>query len=108
MIPAPGRIPTVEKPGMPVENCMAHRATVAPKESSPWHDATVASHANVVPPATLERLANVKGELRLPNTIVFSLFPTLDPFAKARLFSALPSLAWFQARHLRDRSRKAR
>ena len=25
----------------------------------------------------------VKGELRVPNTINFSLFPTLDPFAKA-------------------------
>jgi hypothetical protein len=28
-------------------------------------------------------LATVKGELRVPNTINFSLFPTLDPFAKA-------------------------
>jgi hypothetical protein len=33
--------------------------------------------------ATLERYAVVKGELRVPNTINFSLFPTLDPFAKA-------------------------
>jgi len=28
-------------------------------------------------------LATVKGELRVPNTINFSLFPTLNPFAKA-------------------------
>ncbi len=33
--------------------------------------------------ATVAWLAMVKGELRVPNTINFSLFPTLDPFAKA-------------------------
>jgi hypothetical protein len=49
---------------MPVENCLAPRATVA-------------SHA------THAQYARVKGELRVPNTINFSLFPTLDPFAKA-------------------------
>jgi hypothetical protein len=52
---------------MPVENCMAPHATLAPH-------------------ATVERYARVKGELRLPNTINFSLFPTLDPFAKAVYF----------------------
>src|SRR5213596_889180 len=43
----------------------------------------LAPHATVAPPATVERLATVKGELRVPNTINFSLFPTLNPFAKA-------------------------
>jgi hypothetical protein len=33
--------------------------------------------------AAMVRLATVKGELRVPNTLNFSLFPTLDPFAKA-------------------------
>jgi len=67
----------------PVENSMAPHATVAPKPHSPWHDATVASPANLAPVATQAQLAVVKGELRVPNTINFSLFPTLDPFAKA-------------------------
>src|SRR5205809_2589473 len=44
---------------------------------------SLAPHATVAPPATMERLATVKGELRVPNTINFSLFPTLEPFAKA-------------------------
>jgi hypothetical protein len=55
----------------PVENSLAPHATVAPNDSAPWHGATVA------------RYAEVKGELRVPNTINFSLFPTLDPFEKA-------------------------
>src|SRR5213076_460501 len=38
---------------------------------------------SLAPHATVERLATVKGELRVPNTINFSLFPTLEPFAKA-------------------------
>src|SRR5438552_2620755 len=66
----------------PVENSLAPHATVAQKEHSPWHSATVA------PPATVERLATVKGELRVPNTINFSLFPTLEPFAKAVYYSS--------------------
>lgn len=33
--------------------------------------------------ATVEQYAEVKGELRVPNTVNFGLFPTLDPFAKA-------------------------
>src|SRR5207249_2158736 len=67
----------------PVENSLAPHATVAQKEPSPWHGVTVAPAATVAPPATVERLATVKGELRVPNTINFSLFPTLNPFAKA-------------------------
>jgi len=55
---------------MPVENCLAPRATVAPY-------ATLARHATLAP------YARVKCELRVPNTINFSLFPTLGPFAKA-------------------------
>src|SRR5437867_8971238 len=44
---------------------------------------SLAPHATVALPATVERLATVKGELRVPNTINFRLFPTLEPFAKA-------------------------
>jgi hypothetical protein len=67
----------------PVENSLAPHATVAPNDSSPWHGATVAQDATVASGATVARYAEVKGELRVPNTINFSLFPTLDPFAKA-------------------------
>ncbi len=67
----------------PVEKSMAPHATVAHKPPSPWHDATVAPDTTVAPEATVERYAMVKGELRVPNTINYSLFPTLDPFAKA-------------------------
>src|SRR5438876_668634 len=67
--PRPGR-------ATPVENSLAPHATVAQKEHSPWHDATEA-------PAAVAQYAPVKGELRVPNTINFSLFPTLNPFAKA-------------------------
>jgi hypothetical protein len=68
---------------MPVENCLARRATVAQNDIPAWHAATVAPHATLAPHATVARYARVKGELRIPNTINFSLFPTLDPFAKA-------------------------
>ena len=44
---------------------------------------SLAPHATVALPATVERPATVKGELRVPNTINFRLFPTLEPFAKA-------------------------
>jgi hypothetical protein len=71
------------KPSPPVEKTLAHDTTVAPERDSPWHAAKEASPATAVPDATLARLAVVKGELRVPNTINFSLFPTLDPFAKA-------------------------
>src|SRR5213593_2336323 len=58
------------RPGsvQPVENSLAPRVTVAQNDHSAWHDATV------VPHATVERLATVKGELRVPNTINFRLF----------------------------------
>lgn len=68
---------------MPVENCLAPRATVAQNDIPAWHGATVAPHATLAPHATVAQYARVKGELRIPNTINFSLFPTLDPFAKA-------------------------
>ena len=67
----------------PVENTLAPDATVAQGASSAWHGATVARHATLAPHATVERYAIVKGELRVPNTLNFSLFPTLDPFARA-------------------------
>jgi hypothetical protein len=70
-------------PAVPVENTLAPDATVAQGASSAWHGATVARHATLAPHATVERYAIVKGELRVPNTLNFSLFPTLDPFAKA-------------------------
>ncbi len=76
----------VSKPGHdihPVENCLAPRATVAQNDIPAWHGATVAPHATLAPHATVARYARVKGELRVPNTINFSLFPTLDPFSKA-------------------------
>ncbi len=62
---------------------MARGATVARNEESAWHGATVAQDARVELDATQARYAMVKGELRVPNTINFSVFPTLDPFAKA-------------------------
>ncbi|MBN1567404.1 MAG: hypothetical protein JXA73_06130 [Acidobacteria bacterium] len=71
---------------MPVENCMAPRATVARNDTPAWHGATVAPHATLAYHATPARYATVKGELRVPNTINFRLFPTLDPFAKAVYF----------------------
>jgi hypothetical protein len=52
-------------------------------EKATAHHATVVQGATVAPDATVERLAVVKGELRVPNTVNYSLFPTLDPFAKA-------------------------
>src|SRR5438093_3028943 len=51
--------------------------------SAPPVENSLAPHATVAPPATVERLATVKGELRVPNTINFSIFPTLNPVAKA-------------------------
>src|SRR5438034_3142630 len=68
---------------LPVENSLAPRATVAQKHDSPWHGATVAPAATLASRATVERYATVKGALRVPNTINFSIFPTLNPFAKA-------------------------
>ncbi len=80
--PAAGTSPR-PRPSPPVEKTLAHNATAAPEGDSPWHAATEAPPATMAPDATLARLAMVKGELRVPNTINFSLFPTLDPFAKA-------------------------
>ena len=68
---------------MPVENCRAPRATVAQNDISAWHGATLAHHATLASHATVAQYAKVKGELRVPNTVNFSIFPTLDPFAKA-------------------------
>lgn len=62
---------------IPVEN------TMAPHASSRAPHATVASDATVAGDATVALYAMVDGELRVPNTINFSLFPTLEPFAKA-------------------------
>jgi hypothetical protein len=74
--------PDIE-PQAPVENCLAPRATVAQNHIPAWHGATVAPRATLARHATVARYARVKGELRVPNTVNFSLFPTLDPFSKA-------------------------
>jgi hypothetical protein len=80
----PCRPPAVMPEGeLPVENSLACDATLAPDDSSAWHDATVAPPATVAANATVAPCTMVKGELRVPNTLNFSLFPTLDPFAKA-------------------------
>jgi hypothetical protein len=68
---------------LPVEKSLAPHATVALMQPSAWHDATVAPDAMAASAATVAEYAMIKGELRVPNTINFSLFPTLDPFAKA-------------------------
>jgi hypothetical protein len=64
-----------------VEKSLAPHVTVALKRPSAWHDATEVTAATAAPDATVERFAAVKGELRVPNTVNYSLFPTLDPFA---------------------------
>ncbi len=71
------------RPVQPVEKSMAPRATVARDDSSAWHGATVERDATVAPHATVAGYAMVRGELRVPNTLNFTVFPTLDPFAKA-------------------------
>jgi len=81
--PPAGGMSSRPRPAQSVEKTPAHNATVAPERNSPWHAATEAPPATVESDATVARLATVKGELRVPNTINFSLFPTLDPFAKA-------------------------
>ena len=70
-------------PAEPVENGMARGATLAQDAESAWHDASLAPRATLAPCATPARYAMVKGELRVPNTISFSLFPMLEPYAKA-------------------------
>jgi hypothetical protein len=82
-VPIDGIVSKPEPDIPPVENCMAPRATVARNDISACHGATVAHHATLASHATLARYARVKGELRVPNTIYFSLLPTLDPFARA-------------------------
>jgi hypothetical protein len=66
-----------------VEKSLAPHATVSIQRHPAWHDATVATPASLAPDASVELYAEVKGELRVPNIVNFSLFPTLDPFAKA-------------------------
>src|SRR5947208_9773129 len=80
--PSPNVSPLTTR-SWPVENSLVPHATVAQSAHSPWHGATVAGDATVASGATVARLATVKGELRVPNTINFRIFPTLNPFAKA-------------------------
>ncbi len=81
--PSPNVSPLTTTRSWPVENSLVPHATVAQSAHSPWHGATVAGDATVASGATVARLATVKGELRVPNTINFRIFPTLNPFAKA-------------------------
>src|SRR6266516_4028472 len=67
----------------PVENSVACHAVVAQNAHLSWHDATEAPAATEASPANGARYSIVPGELRVPNTINFRLFPTLNPFAKA-------------------------
>jgi hypothetical protein len=76
-----------------VENTLAKMTTVAKTGPSPWPMATIvktatvanlATHDNLTTVdslATVAKLTEVKGELRIPNTIIDSLFPTLEPAA---------------------------
>jgi len=76
-----------------VENTLVNMATVAKTEASPSPLATVVKMATVAELATdanpttldnlatLDKLTEVKGELRVPNTILDSLLPTLEPAA---------------------------
>src|SRR5262245_52620248 len=74
--------PEAVAPGMD-DVCGPVEKPMAGSEGSRWHAATVVPDARVASSATVECYAQVKGELRVPNTINFGLFPTLDPFAKA-------------------------
>src|SRR5690349_23834255 len=64
-----------------VEKSLAPSTTLAQKAGSARHDATVAPNANLAPSAAVELYAEVKGELRVPNTINFGCSPrwTLSP-----------------------------
>ena len=76
-----------------VENALANLATVAKQDASPAPLAAVAktatevnspSHAKkttVADLATVDTVTEVKGELRISNTIIDSLLPTLEPAA---------------------------
>jgi helix-turn-helix protein len=90
------RFPHEESVDAFVKNTMAKMTTVAKSEPSPWPMATVVksatvaelpTHDNLTTAESLDNLANlanladVKGELRVPNTIVDSLLPTLEPAA---------------------------
>ena len=88
-----------------VENTPAKMATMAKTEGSPTPLATVVkmatvaeltTHANLTTVdnlATLAKLTEVKGELRVPNTILDSLLPTLEP-AAALLYLRLYRLSY--------------
>jgi hypothetical protein len=94
--PAVDRFSAQESADAPVENTMAKMTAVAKGEPSPWPMATVAKTATVAELSThddlttlmgpdnlptLASLAEVRGELRVPNTIIDSLLPTLEPAA---------------------------
>jgi hypothetical protein len=64
------------QPFVPYKPTHAPHAIPACDACSPWHGATVAPHA------TVAQRAGVKGHLRIPNTLNFIIFPTLDPYAR--------------------------
>ncbi len=51
-------------------------ANSAPGAPRPWHHMPSAPHADMQP------YSRVRGELRVPNTLNFSLFPSLDPYSR--------------------------
>src|SRR6266516_1408535 len=62
---------------------------------------------SLAPRATVERWATVKGELRVPNTINFSIFSDAESLCQSGLLPALSSLARLPAGHVHHRSREA-
>jgi hypothetical protein len=64
------------QPFVPYKLTHAPHPTPARDACSPWHGATVA------PQATVAGRAGVRGYLRVPNTLNFIVFSTLDPYAR--------------------------
>jgi hypothetical protein len=64
-----------ETESKPVEKTLVKMTTVAKQEPSGWSKSTVAKMT------TLDNLTMVKGDLRIPNTVMDVLLPTLEPSA---------------------------
>ncbi len=52
----------------------APQANAAPGAPIPWHHMPSAPHAD------MQSYSKVRGELRVPNALNFSLFPSIDPY----------------------------
>jgi hypothetical protein len=64
-----------DRAGEAVEKTLVNKTTVVKREYSGWPKTTVAKMT------TVDEMARVKGELRIPNTIMDVLLPTLEPSA---------------------------